>query len=353
MPTAEMVSRGENSPDRPDRRQPELVRASSLGGGAIDFSIVVPAHNRPQQLSQCLQAIARLAYPVLCYEVVVVDDGSAASLEPVVLPLLGRLNITLLRQSNAGPAGARNAGAAAARGRYVVFTDDDCRPDPGWLDALASRLAANPCCAAGGRTLNGLAGNLFSSASQLLLEYLYRHWNRDENEAFFIASSNLAFPRARFIELEGFDPSFPLAAGEDRELCHRWRLRNGRIVYAPDAIIRHFHALNLKGFLIQHFNYGRGALIFHDLKRRRAEPDVPVQPESFYFPLLKYAFTRDRGLRGVALAMLVGLSQIVMPLGYLRQLFLARRNSRVIGTLTGRDDGDPARGARAEPARRR
>jgi glycosyltransferase involved in cell wall biosynthesis len=330
MPIAEIVSGGENPAGRLDWRRPELVRSSSLGDGAIDFSIVVPAHNRPQRLSQCLQAIAMLAYPGTRYEVIVVDDGSAASLEPVVVPFLGRLNITLLRQSNSGPAGARNAGAAAARGRYVVFTDDDCRPDRDWLRALATRLAANPRCAAGGKTVNGLAGNLFSNASQVLVEYFYRHCNRDADDALFIASNNLAFPRARFIEVEGFDASFPLAAAEDRELCYRWRSHHGRILYAPDAIIHHFHALNLKTFLVQHFNYGRGARIFHDVRSRRNEQSAPVPPGSFYLPLLKYVFTQDRGLRGVALAMLVGLSQIVMPLGYLRQLYLARRNSRGI-----------------------
>lgn len=162
-----------------------LLRSSSLGGAEVDFSIVVPAHNRPRRLSQCLQALATLAYPVARYEVIVVDDGSEESLEPVVVAFLDRLNITFLSQPNSGPAGARNAGAAEARGRYVAFTDDDCRPDSGWLGALAKRLAANPGCAAGGRTVNGLAGNLFSTASQVLIEYLYRHWNRDPDDALF------------------------------------------------------------------------------------------------------------------------------------------------------------------------
>src|ERR1035441_39433 len=197
MPIAEIVSHGESNARRPKRRHPELLCSSSLGGGEIDFSIGVPAHNRPLRLGQCLQALAAVAYPVTRYEVIVVDDGSEESLEPVVAPFLGCLNIALLRQPNSGPAGARNAGAAAARGRYVVFTDDDCRPAQGWLDALARRLAANPQSAAGGKTENGLAGNLFSSASQILVDYLYRHWNRDADDAVFIPSNNLAFPRAR------------------------------------------------------------------------------------------------------------------------------------------------------------
>ncbi len=324
MPIAEIDSRGLRDARHQRGRRPELLYYSSLGEGEIDFSIVVPAHNRPLLLGQCLQAIARLAYPVKRFEVIVVDDGSEESLEPEVVPFLGHLNLSLLRQSNTGPAGARNGGVAAAKGRYVVFTDDDCRPDPGWLGALARRLAENPECAAGGNTTNGLAENLFSRASQVLVEFLYRHWNRDADDAIFLASNNLAFPRARFVEVRGFDTNFPLAAAEDRELCARWRWQGGRIVFAPDAIVHHFHTLHLKTFIIQHFNYGRGEVTFRSIRRQRGEPRAPVEREPFYRPLLGYVFTRDRDLRGFAVAMLIVLSQFVMPMGYLRQLLVSR-----------------------------
>jgi len=318
----------------------ELLRSSSFGVGEIDFSVVIPAHNRPRRLIECLAAISMLAYTVTRYEVIVVDDGSDESMEPAVAPFLGRMNIALLRQSHSGPARARNAGAAAARGKYVAFTDDDCRPDPGWLAALAKSVAANPGCAVGGQTINGLPENLFSTASQLLLQYVYRHWNRDEDDAFFIASNNLVFPRERFIEMKGFDIRFPLAAAEDRELCDRWRWQDGRIVYAPDAIIHHFHTLNLKTFLAQHFNYGRGALIFHEIKRQRAEKSVSLDGGSFYWNMPGYLFAHNHGVRSVAVAMLIGLSQIVMPLGYLRQWYL--RSQKLARQRDVMDHGDGA-----------
>ena len=312
----------------------------------IDFSIVIPAHNRPAQLHNCLDAIATLSYPRDRREVIVVDDGSIQDLAPAVAPFLSPLRIGLLRQDNCGPAAARNAGAAAANGRYVVFIDDDCRPDSGWLDALAVKLAANPGCAAGGQTANGLPENLFSSASQLLLGYLYQHWNRDGDDAFFIASNNLVFPRARFLELGGFDTTFPLAAAEDRELCDRWRSQDGRLVYAPEALVHHFHALSLKTFIIQHFSYGRGAWIFRDIRRRREKPRPAMPPGPFYFPLLKFVFTRDRSPRGVAVALLVVLSQIVMPLGYLRQMFASRAPTSTASTSHSSSRARPTRSVR-------
>jgi glycosyltransferase involved in cell wall biosynthesis len=297
----------------------QLIRSSILSGSEIDFSIVIPSHNRPMRLRECLGAIAQLTYPPTGYEVVVVDDGSIESLEPIVASFLGLYNLTLLHNSHSGPAVARNAGALAAKGRYVVFTDDDCRPDPRWLDTLAAKLSRHPSHAVGGRTINGLPRNLFSSASQSLVDYLYEHWNRDWDDAIFIASNNLVFPRVRFLDLKGFDDLFPMAAAEDRELCYRWRSHHDRITYAPEAVVRHFHELDLKAFLRQHFNYGRGARIFREIRCRRSKKPPARALGSFYIPLIGYAFRCERGLRGAAIGVLIWLSQVAMVLGYLRE----------------------------------
>jgi glycosyltransferase involved in cell wall biosynthesis len=327
MPIAQTVlpSAGDTGPGAARRAQ--VIRTSLEArkhSDEIDFSIVIPAYNRPEQLSRCLESIATLKYPPTHFEVIVVDDGSTADLAPVVVPFLDRMYITLLRQTNSGPATARNAGAVAATGRYVVFTDDDCRPERGWLRALADKLAVNPESAVGGTTANGLPDNLFSTASQAMVDYLYRRWNRDPDDAFFIASNNLAVERACFLEFGGFDVSFPLAAAEDRELCNRWRSRHGRLVYAPDALVHHYHALSMKSFLVQHFNYGRGAKVFREVRCRDATRLPVAPPGSFYPPLIKFAITRDLSWRGALVAMLLGLSQAVSPLGYLWQWFASR-----------------------------
>lgn len=319
----------------------ELVRSPVFGAGEIDFSVIIPTYNRAQKLIQCLNAISMQAYPTTRYEVIVVDDGSHESMEAVVAPFLGRMSAVLLRQPNSGPAAARNAGAAVARGHYVAFTDDGCRPDPSWLGALAESFAAKPGCAVGGQTISGLPENLFSSASQLVLECLYRYLNRDEDDALFVASNNLAFPRARFIEIQGFNSRFPWAAGEDLELCDRWRGQHGRIVYTPHVLVHHFHALNLKTFLAQHFNYGRGAVIFGDIRRRRTGNTMPAPNERFYLKLLSYVFANERGFRAVLLATLVELSQIAVQLGYLGELSLSLLKRGQRRDLMDQRDGVP------------
>jgi GT2 family glycosyltransferase len=313
---------GTTGQDRPSPA--ELVCSSSLAGSEIHASVVIPSVDRPAHLLECLEGLAALSFPATRFEVIVVDDGSKESLEPVVRTVFGRLNVSLLRQANRGPATARNRGAASAAGRWVCFIDDDCRPDPGWLAALTARLEVENGAAVGGPTVNGLPDNILSAASHLLLDYMYQHWNRSSEDALFLASSNVAFPRQRFAEIGGFDARFPLAAAEDRDLCDRWRALGGRIVYAPEAVVQHFHARGPRTFLRQHFNYGRGAATLHRVRRSRVSGPLPrFEGGSFYLPLVLYPFSTSNGLRAVPLLALILLSQVAMILGYAWQRFLA------------------------------
>jgi glycosyltransferase involved in cell wall biosynthesis len=79
---------------------------------------VIPTYHRPQQLAACLQALTRLDYPLDRFEVILVDDGGGISLDDILAPFREVLCMTLLRQPHAGPAGARNVGAANAKGIF-------------------------------------------------------------------------------------------------------------------------------------------------------------------------------------------------------------------------------------------
>lgn len=282
----------------------------------LEFSIVIPTYNRPERLEQCLESLARLTYPRDRFEVIVVDDGSPTSLESIADKFAQRLPLRMLRQENAGPASARNAGAAAARGKYLAFTDDDCQPNPDWLDTLAEAIAGRPNALVGGHTENALAENLFSSASQLLVDYLYDYYDRIGGQPLFFTSNNFALPRALFERLGGFDANFPLAAGEDREFCDRWLYHDLALHYAPRMQIRHFHSLALASFWRQHFNYGRGAYYFHKARSQRQSGPIEIEPLSFYWSLVTYPFRCRNILQASGLSGLLLLSQVANAAGF-------------------------------------
>ncbi|HUP20823.1 MAG TPA: glycosyltransferase [Gemmatimonadota bacterium] len=280
-------------------------------------SVVVPTRDRPRFLARCLDALAAQRPPGGPFEVVVVDDRSRDPVEPALAAVGDRLDVRTVRGDGAGPAAARNAGAAAARGALLAFTDDDCAPRPGWLAALARAAALRPGAGAGGPAVNVLEEHLCSTASQMLIDHLCERFNEPLGPGRFFTTSSLALPAAAFHEIGGFVAGFGPPGGEDRELCDRW-LRSGRpIVWAPDAVVDHAHPLNLAGFWHQHARYGRGARLFHRARLEDGAGRPPVLPPSFYAGLLARPF-RTRARRPVRLAALLALSQVANAAGFFR-----------------------------------
>jgi GT2 family glycosyltransferase len=236
--------------------------------GGIDFSVIIPTRNRPKELAKALQAICETTLPAEAVEIVVVADGRGQGLERVVSERPLRIPVRVIEQDHQGPGAARNTGAASARGFYLAFTDDDCLPTPGWLEALKKTLDRAPGSLAGGQTVNCLIWNVYSETSQLIHQTVYRHYNRDPERARFLASNNMAMRAADFAEVGGFDTAFRLAS-EDREFCDRWSWSGRPMVYEENAVVYHAHALTLREFWAQHFRYGQGAAKYHRVRAER------------------------------------------------------------------------------------
>jgi GT2 family glycosyltransferase len=203
-----------------------------------------------------------------------------------------------------------------ASGDWLIFLDDDCEVAGDWLAKLSACMARYPESMIGGATLNALDRNPYSSCHQLLLDYLYSQLNPTRETAAFCASNNLAVPAAAFATIGGFDEGFPFPAGEDRELCERWRSAGRTLIYAPDVHVRHTHRMTFRSFCRQHFNYGRGSRRFHQLRRQRQPQAGWGQPPAFYGGLLAAPF-RAPGHQAPALFGLVLASQIATACGFI------------------------------------
>ena len=281
----------------------------------IGSSVIIPTYNRPLQLDCCLAALARLDFPKDRYEVVVVDDGSASSMETVVEPYRQIMNMTLLVQENSGPAVARNNGVAHSRGRFIAFMDDDCRPDRDWLTKLSERFLEDPRRMYGGKVFNALDNNIYSAASQLLIDYLYAYYNSELEHARFFTSNNMAMARDIFDAVGGFDTNFPGVFGEDRELCDRWLNFGYGLSYVPEAIVCHYHELTFWTYCRQHFFYGGGAVRFHEGRSRRKQERLRFEPLAFYLELIISAWKMKRQ-RLLSLTALLVISQVANAVGF-------------------------------------
>ena len=291
-------------------------------------TIVVPTFARPSQLRRCLDGIARLEAAALAFEVVVVDDGGPEPLDALVASYTDRLSIRLIRQPRAGPAAARNAGAAVARGVFLAFIDDDCMPQSDWLSQLVRELERDDRRLVGGRVENALVANPYATASEHISEFVYQYNGTSGAREPFFTTNNIALAADLFRAVGGFATSIPSATAEDKEFCDRWTARGLALAHAPSVVVHHAHDLTFARFLRQHFNYGRGILAFRLMRRGRVASRFLPEPLTFYLDLVRSPMHRPSSLGRWRLTALVATAQLATLLGALREASLWRSSIR-------------------------
>jgi len=235
---------------------------------ALQVSVVIMTFNRPMTLRRCLESMENQSLDSSRFELLVVD----VSAEPVTAVLKAfdaSLNIRHFHTANRGVAGNRNFGAERARAALLAYIDDDCIAEPDWLEKLVESAGANPGCLIGGGVRNLYPGNAVACAGQVITEAVDSCFNATADSPVFFPGLNFAVPRDRYLSLGGCDEGFGRLAAEDRDFADRWNQSGGRQVSEPEAIVIHEHRTDLKGFIRQYFNYGKGAWRYHSLRRSR------------------------------------------------------------------------------------
>lgn len=234
--------------------------------GAPHLSVVVPTHERPEAAARAARAwLAQAGAPML--EVVVVDDGSGA-------PAVRRLEATLpddprvrfVPRPRAGPAATRNAGLARARGRVLLFADDDVVPvDEFTLARWWSRLAPGaPAWVPRMSTPDALVRTPLQAAWRARLEGGGRRPDgaRLGPGGFWFAA--LLIDRAA-LHGQRFDESFAGYGWEDMEFGLRLHRAGTRVRLATDVCVWHEDAVRLSTLLAKHEAMGRAAWTFRRL----------------------------------------------------------------------------------------
>ncbi len=291
----------------------------------MQFSVVIPTRNRPERLAACLHSFCQLDYPAGAWELIVVNDGGEDSFSAVSPQLQQSLPLKLINVPWSGPAAARNRGAAAASFAHLAFTDDDCRVLPDWLHQFATGFAQTGCDALGGAWCNPQPDRLAMRAAQFLIEFMYDYMQDEARNKLMLVSNNVAYNRAAFTAVGGFNEAFPFAAGEDMELGFRLVAHGCRQGYWPGAKVWHHHNLSSWGHVRQQFRYGRGGHYFLQAVAEQAKNGRVVQPGSareFYAALGRSAKQLEEPLSFLAL---VAIAQTAYRLGQ----FYQRQRSRL------------------------
>jgi GT2 family glycosyltransferase len=187
------------------------------------------------------------------WEVVIVHDYDRATAERVLdrHPLSDGqvLRHIAIAAGTGSPSYQRNLGWRAARGSLVAFTDDDCRPEPDWLQRLVEEAGRSPGAVVQGATRPDPLEADILAAPHVRTLFI-------EPVGAFAQTCNIAYPRALLEELGGFDEQAIAAAGEDVGLWLRARASGARISGAPQAIVNHaVESHTLPGILRQNLKW--------------------------------------------------------------------------------------------------
>jgi hypothetical protein len=211
------------------------------------FSVLIAARDEAVVLPHLLAALRRQTLPPHLFEVLLADDHSADDTAAVVqaaarqLPF--RLRLISLPPGATGKKAALATAEAQARAPWVVCTDADCRPAPGWLAAYAALLHAQPRLhfisgpvrlTPGGAWFDGVLGLEFAGLVGVGGACISR------GRPTMCNGANLAFRRSTFHEVGGYADNAGLASGDDEFLLHKIHERypaGARFLAQPEAVV--------------------------------------------------------------------------------------------------------------------
>lgn len=250
-------------------------------------TVVVCTRDRADELAGCLEALRHLQYP--SFDVLVVDN---ASRDDRTRATAERAAVGYTHEPQPGLDRARNRGLVEATGAIVAFTDDDARPEPGWLKGVVRGLASPEVVAVTGLVLPAE----LETDAQLLFEDVYGGMGKGfdlrlvsgrERPAPLAPEAigtgcNMAYRRNTLLALGGFDPALdvgtPTGGGGDLDAFLRVLESGGTIAYRPDAVVRHLHRRGDDALRRQIFDNGRAysAVLFAAFLRERGRGRVRV-----------------------------------------------------------------------------
>lgn len=225
-----------------------------------DLSVIVPTHNRKEYLPDLLTSLAAQDYPADRWELVLVDDGSSDDTPDYLKAYKGArpANMCVILQSQSGVATARNNASRVAKGRALLFLDDDMIASP----RLVAEHAEVHLQDAEAVVVGHLSVPWSNRAPWVAWEdwQLMRHFEalasgrRVPGPRDFY-SGNCSVSAEQFKRVSGYDTSLPRT--EDVELGYRLRDAGARFYYRGEAESLHLGKHTYEGWLRNARLYGR------------------------------------------------------------------------------------------------
>jgi GT2 family glycosyltransferase/tetratricopeptide (TPR) repeat protein len=224
--------------------------ATAKPAGRFDVSIVIPVFNKAALTKQCLTKLAEVT--TNCeYEVIVVDNHSTDDTPEFLAGLGGDIQV-IRNEDNLGFAKACNQGARAARGKHLLFLNNDTIPLKNWLAPLTEELERNSRAAVVGSKLlyeNGTIQHAGVAFSRVWFTpyHVYSGFPADapcvnsRREFQSVTAACMLVRREVFEAVGGFDEGYRNGF-EDVDLCLKIREQGWQVIYRPDSVLYHLES---------------------------------------------------------------------------------------------------------------
>lgn len=226
--------------------RPGAVRRRRLRAGENGYEPIVSAivctYNREDKLLAAVRSL--LEQTGAEYEVIVVNNG-----KPFCNRVLNELSrVKIINEGRTGLSHARNAGAAAARGEYLTFIDDDAVAEPGLLECVRRTFEEHKKAAViGGLILLGSKPPIVLPGYEALWSEFtvpYEKYREVSMQYEFPFGANFSVRHSVLDAMGGFDLRYgrtgsDYAGGEETALCFKALSCGYRIGIQPQAVVRH------------------------------------------------------------------------------------------------------------------
>lgn len=219
-------------------------------------TIIIPTYNRKELVIKTLASIENQTYPKKRFEVIVVDDGSTDGTKNMILNLkkTTQIDISYFRQSNKGPAAARNLGIKNSKGDYLYFVDDDIELSPVCLEEHMKSHEKEDVAVLGytvwSDQIDVTDFMKFIAPNGFLFNYGLIKNPQDCGYGCFW-TNNISIHK-HWLKDDMFDEEFYPEKGkpimEDAELAYRLSKKGLRIVLNKKALAYHYHKMEEKIF---------------------------------------------------------------------------------------------------------
>ncbi|MDR0757475.1 MAG: glycosyltransferase [Tannerella sp.] len=231
----------------------------------MEFSVIVPVYNRPDEVSELLESLA--GQTDTGFETIIVDDGSSVPCREVCRRFEERLHLKYFFKSNSGRSDTRNFGMRNAAGNYFIVFDSDCIMPPRYIATVRQNLQNDYVDCYGGPDCAQASFSAVQKAVNYSMTSLFTtggiRGGTRHPEKFSPRSFNMGISRDAFLHVGGYRNMI----GEDIDLSIRIKSAGYRTKLFRDAYVFHRRRINFGKFFRQVNTFGKGRILLHRIHK--------------------------------------------------------------------------------------